>query len=357
MRKFSCQMVQDWELLHDGWTKNRVKLNMKDGTALSVHTARIPWLPVALFGSVMGLAGLGQAWRLAHVLWGTPVWIAQAIGYVALAAFVLLAVAYAIKAATGFDHVRAEFVHPIAGALFGTPLISALLLPGALADVSIQLARGLWMFGTIGMTVLAWLMAGRWLGIRQQWVHAAPAWIVPLVGMLDIPMVVPALSFDEPPQALMMLGLSVGLFFAIPLFTIIFARLMFEEPLPSSMSPSLLILLAPFAVGFSAYVITVGHVNLFAEGLFALTLFVLAVLLTHLRHLWHCCPFRVSWWAVSFPLAAAAGAGLRYAAFAQAIWADVIAIALLTLASTVIVALFIRTIVGIARGDLQKLSV
>ncbi|MBI5519300.1 MAG: SLAC1 anion channel family protein [Desulfovibrio sp.] len=329
---------------------------MTDSTAISVNTARMPWLPVALFGSVMGLAGLGLAWRLAYVHWGTPVWIAQAIGYVAVAVFVLLVVAYAIKAATGFEHVKAEFAHPIAGALFGTPLISALLLPGALADVSTALAHGLWIFGAIGMAVLAWLMAGRWLGTRQQRIHAAPAWIVPLVGMLDIPMVVPALNFTEPPHALMMLGLSVGLFFAIPLFTIIFARLMFEEPLPSSMSPSLLILLAPFAVGFSAYVITVGQVDLFAEGLFALTLFILAVLLAHLRHLWHCCPFRVSWWAVSFPLAAAAGAGLRYAAFVQATWADVIAIALLTLASTVIAALLVRTIVGIARGDLQKLS-
>ncbi|CAI1624120.1 SLAC1 family transporter [Serratia proteamaculans] len=122
------------------------------------------------------------------------------------------------------------------------------------------------------------------------------------------------------------------------------------------MSPSLLIMLAPFAVGFSAYVITVGHVDLFAEGLFALTLLLLSVLLSRLRDLRHCCPFRVSWWAVSFPLSAAAGAGLRYAAFAQAIWADAIAVALLALATTVIAALFIRTITGIVRGEMQKLA-
>lgn len=329
---------------------------MTDTTAISVSTARMSWLPVALFGSVMGLAGLSQAWRLAHAHWGAPAWAAQIIGCVAMVAFILLVVAYAIKAATGFDHVKAEFAHPTAGALFGTPLISALLLPGVLADVSIPLARGLWTLGAIGMVVFAWLMAGRWLGNRQQRVHATPAWIVPLVGMLDIPLAVPALGFNEPPHALMVLGLSVGLFFAIPLFTIIFARLMFEEPLPHAMSPSLLILLAPFAVGFSAYVITVGHVDLFAEGLFALTLLLLAVLLTRLRHLWHCCPFRVSWWSVSFPLSAAAGAALRYAAFAQAIWADAIAVVLLTLASTVIAALLLRTIVGIVRGELHRLA-
>ncbi|WP_283603278.1 SLAC1 anion channel family protein [Serratia proteamaculans] len=323
---------------------------------ISVSSARLSWLPVALFGSVMGLAGLGQAWRMAHTQWGTPLWIAQIISGVAVIVFALLVVAYAIKAATGFEHVKAEFTHPIAGALFGTPLISALLLPAILAEISMPLARTLWILGAIGMTVFAWLMAGRWIGIRQQRVHAVPAWIVPLVGMLDIPLAVPALHFTEPPHALMVLGVSVGLFFAIPLFTIILSRLMFEEPMPAAMSPSLLIMLAPFAVGFSAYVITVGHVDLFAEGLFALTLLLLTVLLSRLRDLRHCCPFRVSWWAVSFPLSAAAGAGLRYAAFAQAIWADAIAVALLALATTVIAALFIRTITGIVRGEMQKLA-
>ncbi|MBO1501794.1 SLAC1 anion channel family protein [Serratia proteamaculans] len=323
---------------------------------ISVSSARLSWLPVALFGSVMGLAGLGQAWRMAHTQWGTPLWIAQIMSGVAVIVFVLLVVAYAIKAATGFEHVKAEFTHPIAGALFGTPLISALLLPAILAEISMPLARTLWILGAIGMTVFAWLMAVRWIGIRQQRVHAVPAWIVPLVGMLDIPLAVPALHFTKPPHALMVLGLSVGLFFAIPLFTIILSRLMFEEPMPAAMSPSLLIMLAPFAVGFSAYVITVGHVDLFAEGLFALTLLLLTVLLSRLRDLRHCCPFRVSWWAVSFPLSAAAGAGLRYAAFAQAIWADAIAVALLALATTVIAALFIRTITGIVRGEMQKLA-
>lgn len=179
---------------------------------ISVSSARLSWLPVALFGSVMGLAGLGQAWRMAHTQWGTPLWIAQIISGVAVIVFALLVVAYAIKAATGFEHVKAEFTHPIAGALFGTPLISALLLPAILAEISMPLARTLWILGAIGMTVFAWLMAGRWIGIRQQRVHAVPAWIVPLVGMLDIPLAVPALHFTEPPHALMVLGVSVGLF-------------------------------------------------------------------------------------------------------------------------------------------------
>jgi tellurite resistance protein len=93
----------------------------------------------------------------------------------------------------------------------------------------------------------------------------------------------------------------------------IFSRLLFEAPLPDALQPSLLILVAPFAVGFSAYVATTGSVDLFAEALYALTIFMLAVLLGRLRTLARCCPFRVSWWAVSFPLAASAATAIRFA--------------------------------------------
>jgi tellurite resistance protein len=45
------------------------------------------------------------------------------------------------------------------------------------------------------------------------------------------------------------------LFFAVPLFTLIFSRLLFEPPLPAALKPSLLILVAPFAVGYSTYTV------------------------------------------------------------------------------------------------------
>ena len=60
------------------------------------------------------------------------------------------------------------------------------------------------------------------------------------------------------------------------------------------MKPSLLILVAPFAVGYSAYTVTTGQTDLFAEALSMLMMFMLAVLLDQLRHLPVCCPFRVS---------------------------------------------------------------
>ncbi len=316
---------------------------------------RLEYLPVGLFGSVMGLTGLSVAWRLAAVHFGTPAWLGPAIGIIAIAAFVAMAVGYAIKAVTAFARVQAEFRHPIAGNLFGTIFISLLLLPIVLVPYSLVVARVLWVAGAVGMSLFAWFIVNRWMSERQQAAHATPAWIIPVVGLLDIPLAMPVLGLP-PMHGLAVFALALGLFFAVPVFTLIFARLLFEPPLPDALKPTLLILLAPFAVGYSTYVVTAGHNDLFAEALYMLTLFILSVLVGLLRDLPLCCPFRVSWWAVSFPLAASAIACLRFAAAEPGWITNAIAVLALALATLVIGGLLASTLLGLARGELRHLS-
>jgi tellurite resistance protein len=327
----------------------------ESASLLSPGRPQLDYLPVGLFGSVMGLTGLSVAWQLAQVRYGAPGWVALAIGATAVAAFLAVLAGYAVKLATAFDAVRAEFRHPIAGNLFGTVLIGLLLLPVVIAPYSLVLARALWIGGAVGMVLFAWLVVSRWMSDRQQVAHATPAWVIPVVGLLDVPLALPILGLP-PLHGLMVFALAVGLFFAVPLFTLIFSRLLFEPPLPEALKPSLLILVAPFAVGYSTYTLTVGQADLFAQALYMLTLFLLAVLLGQLRHLPLCCPFRVSWWAVSFPLAASAIAALRHATAEPGLITDAVALALLALATLVIAGLFVRTVLGLARGELRTLS-
>jgi tellurite resistance protein len=212
-----------------------------------------------------------------------------------------------------------------------------------------------WILGATGMVCFAWLIVSRWMSDRQQVAHATPAWIIPVVGVLDVPLALPALGLP-PMHGLMVFAVAVGLFFAVPLFTLIFSRVLFEPPLPDGLKPSLLILVAPFAVGYSAYTVTVGQNDVFAQALYMLTLFMLAVLLGQLRNLPFCCPFRISWWAVSFPLAASSIAALRFAAAQPGMITDAIALALLALATLVIAALLGRTVLGLVKGELRTLS-
>ena len=313
------------------------------------------YLPIGLFGSVMGLSGLSIAWYLAHSHFGVPESISRWIGAIAAIAFVALAGAYLAKWVSAPDVVRAEFVHPIGSNMFATVLVSMLLLPIILAPANLLLARLLWALGAAGILAFAWLMVNRWLRDRQQVAHATPAWILPVVGVLDLPLAMPALGLQQL-HGLMVLGLAVGLFFAVPLFTMIVSRLVFEPPLPTALQPTLMILLAPFAVGTSAYIATTGQVDLFAQSLYGLALFMLTVMAGRMRDLWHCCPFKTAWWAVSFPLAATAIASLRIASAEPSRAASAIAGALLALATVVIVGLFVRTAIGIVRGELRALS-
>jgi tellurite resistance protein len=318
-------------------------------------TRPLDYLPVSLFGSVMGLTGLSVAWRLAHARFGVPSAIAEAVAALAVLAFVAVTIAYLTKTLQAPAAVRSEFAHPIAGSLFGTILISLLLVPIVIAPVSLAVARAFWVVGAAGMLVFALLMVDRWMSNRQMAEHATPAWIIPVVGLLDVPLAMPFLELP-PLHGLMVLCLAVGLFFAVPLFTMIFARLLFETPLPGPLQPTLMILVAPFAVGVSTYVTTTGSFDLFAQGLYALTLFLLVVLIGRMRFVVGACPFRVTWWAVSFPLAACAIASLRVATMFPSELNDGVAIALLAGTSLVIAWLLVRTLVGIAKGELRRLA-
>jgi tellurite resistance protein len=315
----------------------------------------LEYFPVGLFGSVMGLTGLSVAWRLAHVRYGAPEGIAYAIAALAALVFFLVLAAYALKAVTAFASVQSEFRHPIAGNLFATGLASLVLLPIVIEPIAHRVAQIMWIFGAASMVFFAWLIVSRWISERQELAQATPAWMLPVVGLLNVPLALPALGLPAM-HGLMVLTLAVGLFFALVLFTLIFSRLIFAPPIPDALKPSLLILLAPFAVGYSTYTTTIGKTDIFAEALYMLTLFILSVLLSQLRMFLRCCPFRVSWWAVSFPLAACSIASLRFAAVRPNVIADAIALMLLALATVVIAVLSGRTLLGIAQGELRHLS-
>ena len=145
-------------------------------------------------------------------------------------------------------------------------------------------------------------------------------------------------------------AMAVGTMIALLFFTMIMARMIHHEPVPAGMVPSLLILMAPFEVGFLAYTNMTQRVDTFAALLFYFGLFIFLALAPKVfrRGL----PFASGWWAISFPLAALAIAALKYAMFVQAWPVTAIAIVLLALLSIAIVVLFVLTLHILFNGDL-----
>jgi tellurite resistance protein len=155
---------------------------------------QITYIPIGLFASVMGLTGLSVAWRLAHARFGAPAWISSGIGYVAMVAFAAVLGGYVVKLVAAPKTVRDEFRHPIAGNLFGTVFVSFLLLPIIVAPINPAIAQAMWVLGAVGMFIFAWWMVTRWMTKRQLVAHATPAWIVPILGLLDVPLASPFLG-------------------------------------------------------------------------------------------------------------------------------------------------------------------
>ena len=307
-------------------------------------------LPVNLFASVMSLSGLALAWRLAHGKLGVPAFVGEAIGAFAAVVFVLLGLSYLVKLIRHPAAVHAEFHHPIAGNFFGTIVISILLLAAVAEPYSASAAQVIWTVGALATFALCYVVVSRLLKGLVDVTHAAPAWLIPCVATLDIPVAGGHMPMAWAPE-LNLFAAAIGTVLAVMLLAMIFSRLVHRDPLASAMTPSLMILMAPFPVGFLAYANIVG-VDRFAGLLFYFGLFLFLVLAPKVFR--RSVKFSAAWWAVGFPVAALVNAAIRYAEFRASTPLWVLAVLLLAGLSVALAVMTVRTVHIALNGNLFR---
>ncbi|WER50915.1 SLAC1 anion channel family protein [Cupriavidus sp. WKF15] len=313
------------------------------------RNASLEHLPVNLFASVMGIAGLSIAWRQASQEFGVTPLISAAAGMLAVIVFLVLSASYLVKAVKHPEAVVAEFRHPVAGNFFGTITIAVLLISSVVAQLSQPLAEAIWIVGTVATIALSFTIASRLLQGKIDTGHAVPAWFIPGVATLDIAVAGGTMPIPWAHEV-NMFAMAVGTMIALLFFTIIMSRMIHHEPLPAGMVPSLLIMMAPFEVGFLAYTNFTQRVDTFAGLLFYFGLFLFLTLAPKVFR--KGIPFASGWWAISFPMAALASAALKYSMFVQAWPVALIAIILLAMLSIAIVVLLVRTLHMLLNGRL-----
>lgn len=303
-------------------------------------------LPIGIFTTVMGLSGLAMVWARAHHLGVGPVEISVALRWATTGLYVLLFALFAVKCALHPRAVAAELAHPVSVTLFSAVPIGIVLLGTIWAEAAPEPA--LWVWGGGAALNLAFT-----LGIVSSWLfhphyripHVSPAWFVPVVGNV----VVPVAGVQFAPLELTWLFFSFGLVFWVVLMTIVIYRLVFHEPLPDRLAPTLFILIAPPAVAFLGYVALTGAVDTFARVLYYASLF-FTLLLAINTHRFLRLRFSLSSWAYSFPLAAITLATFAmhqrtgFAPFAPLGWL------LAAVATVVIGVLVVRTLAGAMSG-------
>ncbi|TDL75650.1 C4-dicarboxylate ABC transporter [Rhodococcus qingshengii] len=327
------------------------KVHIMNGAIAKSKQSPLQFLPVNLFGSVMGISGLALAWRWSHELFGTYSFIGELIGALGIIIFIILSISYLIKFFMYPQKVKDEFNNPIVGNFFGTITIAILLLSSVIAPYSKALSEIVWVIGTVLTIVLAFIIVHRLMNQKQEILHATPAWLIPGVGTLDIAVAGGTMPFAWS-EEINLFGFAVGSILALVFFTLIFSRLMHHDPMPEKLTPSLMVLIAPFGVGFLAYTNIIKDVDMFASILFYFGLFLGIVLFGKVFK--KGLPFGPSWWAVSFPMAAVVNAAFKYAAFVNTWPLKAIAAISLLILTIVLGVIFVRTLIFLFKGELLK---
>lgn len=315
----------------------------------SERSGSIKNLPINLFGAVMGLAGLSLAWQSASEYVAYAQMIGAVIGGFAILVFIALVAGYLTKWVKYPAAVKAEFNHPISGNFFGTVTIALLLLSAVVGSASTLISQGLWMLGSLLTMILAAIVLSRLLSGNQESQYAVPAWLIPGVAALDI-----AVTGAHMPMAwayeFNLFAMAVGSVIALVFFTRIFSRLVHEPVMAKGMTPSLMILIAPFEVGFLAYTNFFGSVDYFASVLFYFGLFLFGVLAFKVFR--QAAPFSPAWWAISFPIAALSNAALKYADAKGGVILEAIAYLILAFLTIALTVLTVKTLKILFNGKL-----
>lgn len=312
----------------------------------------------AWFALVMGWTGLAMAWLRGSELLGAlalgPAWVA---GGMATLIFALLCLASLLRLKLHLQAVRKDLLHPIRHAFMATFPVSVILL-AALGTAVFQgqdarLDLGLawfWCVGSVLEFVATVWVISRWLRPQTegglQWPALTPALFIPVVGNVLAPLGGVPLGFEAWATA----QFGIGLLLWPILQALLFVRWGQAGPLPAKLSPTLFISVAPpSAVGLSLLAMQ-ASVQL-AWAAWGMALFFLALTLTQLAAM-RAQPFGMSFWGLSFPLAAFSALTLRLASTPGGDWLQLPALGALALTSLVILGLTLSTWRGLRNGSL-----
>ena len=261
---------------------------------------RLKHFPVAFFAMVMGMSGLTLAWEKSHSVLQMPAFVSKGLLLFTICLFIVLACLFVVKILRYPGAVMKDLGHPIKLSFFPTISISLILLSiGTLHDYK-TISFALWAVGSIAHLLFTLYVMQVWMHHEHFEIHHSnPAWFIPIVGNILVPIAGVAHGYYE----VSTFFFSIGLLFWIVLLAIIFNRIIFHQPLPGKLLPTLFILIAPPAIGFISYVKLNGDVDIFARVLYYAALFLTLLLFTQIPRFTKI-KFFLSWWAYSFPMAA-----------------------------------------------------
>lgn len=301
-----------------------------------------------MYGAVMGLAGLGLAWRAAATAARGVGWVAEFWLLLAALALLTLLPAYLLKLVRHPEAVRAEFTDPAQLGYCATLPVGMTLVAAGLQPYSPFLAKLLWWPAVVFFLGLQLWGASRLLRGGVALAQVNGGWLILFVAGIVVPSSGLPLGYREISAAFFAVSTMLAPF----VLGLVLYRTIFGPPLPDAARPTSFILLVPPALIYAnGLAVTGGQAGLLLEAIFYCGLILAAGLIassTACRR-W---PFGAPWWAFTFPLDALAIAALRHASSHRDSAWEWVAYALVVLATVVVLVVLARTFLALGRGRL-----
>ncbi len=265
----------------------------------SILSDRLQFFPIMMFAIVMGLSGLTMVYKRLNEVLSFPSFISTLMIVVTSLVFLTILYFYTLKIIKHKNEVKKEFIHPVRINFFAASSISTLLLSMIYRHNIDEVSFILFIIGAVFHIFFTFYTIKFWINNNLEMQHSNPAWFIPIVGNLIVPIAGKGFVDDS----ILYFYFSIGIFFWIILFSIILNRIIFHNQFAPKFMPTLFILIAPPAIGFISYIKLSGNLDFFAQILFNLGLFFTILVFVMYRNFINI-KFFISWWAFTFPMAA-----------------------------------------------------
>lgn len=260
-----------------------------------------------LFSVVMGITGLGLAWRSAASEFGVPAQAGESLLCLGLGIFIVLILLQVVRLTYAVKYVIQEWQNPSRRNFFCAATISGALLSQALLPYSHIAAACLWTVAVCAQVVFLGFMLRHWFLEEVSHNELSPAWLIPMVGNASPSFAGVTLGYAPFCKILLT---SAVLCWAVFLPLILY-RIIFVSPKISAPAmPGLAILVsAPAVIAIAVYNVA-GEANGWVDCLAWTSLF-FAVVVFSLGKRLVTSTFSRQWWAFTFPSTALASSLIR----------------------------------------------
>jgi tellurite resistance protein len=206
----------------------------------------------------------------------------------------------------------------------------------------------LWIIWVIVQFIFTVILFRRWILHEINIKVMNPLWFLPIVWNLLAAVIWPKLGFIE----LSRFFFSIWFIMWIIMFTVIMNRIIFYNPLPQKLMPTLFILIAPPSIASIAFTILSNwEITIFAKILYYFSLFMFIMIISKINILKEL-KFYLSWWAYSFPMSALTIATILFYEKTHMVFFKFLSLSFIFLLILIIILLIYKTIKWVKAKEL-----